>query len=83
MPTLYVENVPVELYEALRSRAKEGRTSISAEVLAILQQNVPTRAELARRRQVFKRIVKLQARPQASAGTFPSAEDLQRQDRER
>jgi len=83
MPTLYVENVPGELYEALRSRAKESRTSISAEVLTILEQNVPTRAELARRRQVFKKIIALQARPQVSSGTFPSAEELQRQDRER
>jgi plasmid stability protein len=82
-PKTHVENVPAELYEALRSRAKESRTSISAEVLAILGQNVPTRAELAHRKQLLKRIIRLQSRPPASPGSFLSTEEMQRQDRER
>ena len=32
MATLYVENVPDELYEAIRARAKQKRKSIAAEV---------------------------------------------------
>jgi plasmid stability protein len=36
MPTLYVENVPEELYEALRTRARASRKSISAEVIELL-----------------------------------------------
>ena len=32
MPTLYVENVPKELYEALRKRARNQRRSIAAEM---------------------------------------------------
>lgn len=83
MPTLYVENVPEELYEALRSRAKENRTSISSEVLTIIGQNVPTRTELAHRKQLLKRIIRLQSRPPAASGPFPSAEEMQRQDRGR
>ena len=39
MPTLYVENVPEELYEAIRTRAQENRTSITSEVLALLAAN--------------------------------------------
>jgi plasmid stability protein len=50
MPTLFVENVPEELYEALRARAQKNRKSIAAEVLALLEENVPTPAELARRK---------------------------------
>ena len=42
MATLYVENVPDDLYEALRSRAKARRRSIAAEVLALLEENIPT-----------------------------------------
>ena len=50
MPTLYVENVPKDLYEALRARARKNRSSIAAEVIALLKETVPTAAELERRR---------------------------------
>ena len=33
MATLYVENVPDEIYKALRKRAKANRKSIAAEVI--------------------------------------------------
>ena len=46
MATLYVENVPDDLYEALRSQAKARRSSIAAEVLALLKENVPTAKEI-------------------------------------
>jgi hypothetical protein len=46
MPTLYVENVPKDLYEAIRARARHNRTSISTEVLALLAENVPTPKEV-------------------------------------
>jgi plasmid stability protein len=36
MPTLYVENVPNDLYEALRDRARRHRRSIAAEVVSLL-----------------------------------------------
>jgi plasmid stability protein len=48
MPTLYVENVPNELYEALRKRAREHGSSIAAEVISLLADNIPTAAQLAR-----------------------------------
>jgi plasmid stability protein len=57
MPTLYVENVPRDLYEALRKRAKSQRRSIAAEVLALLERNFPTQKELKRRHSAFVRRV--------------------------
>ena len=83
MPTLYVENVPDDLYAALRKRARANRSSISAEVLSLLRSNVPTPKEIARRQEVFQRILRIQRRRTGSAGSFPSAEEMQREDRER
>ena len=81
MPTLYVENVPEDLYAALRKRARENRTSISAEVLGLLRSNLPTSRELARRRQVLKRALRLTGLKSEVA--MPSTEELQREDRRR
>lgn len=55
MATLYVENVPDELYEALRNRAKQNRKSIAGEVISLLEENVPTPQELKRRQRCFSR----------------------------
>lgn len=81
MPTLYVRNVPDELYEALRARARVARTSISTEVLGLLEQNVPAASELARRRELLKRVVKLRSRRSPRSGPFISSEEQQRRDR--
>ena len=82
MPTLYVENVPAELYEALRSRAKGNRRSIAAETLVILEQMVTTSAEKAQRVAFYERLQKIRSRaPQPTGG--PSAEELLREDRSR
>lgn len=83
MATLYVENVPDELYEAVRARAQRNRTSIAAEVLALLAENVPTPSELARRKALLERARKLRSRPSPAAGPFPSAEEMLREDRAR
>lgn len=83
MPTLYVENVPKPLYEALRARAKESRKSIAAEVLSLLETSIPTGAERKRRQQVFRDLMRLQSRKAAVSGPFPPAEEMVRQDRQR
>lgn len=83
MPTLYVENVPREVYEALRSRARRRRRSIAAEVLWLLQENVPTDAEL-KARQIFMRKLKaLHRTGRARRQVHPAAEEILRGDRER
>jgi plasmid stability protein len=83
MPTLYVENVPEDVYEALRARAQGSGKSISAEVLALLAENVPTPAELARRREVVARMRKIRSRQPGRGGPFPPTEQLLREDRSR
>ncbi len=83
MATLYVENVPDDLYEALRSQAKARRRSIAAEVLALLEDNVPTAETLKSRDEWFRKIMELRRQEEASGHTYPSAEAMIREDRER
>jgi plasmid stability protein len=83
MPTLYVENVPDELYQALRDRARKHRKSIAAEVLSLLEENVPTAQELNRRRDFIQKMQVMRSRKPLHAGPFPSAEEMQREDRQR
>jgi plasmid stability protein len=83
MPTLYVENIPTELYEALRARARRHRKSIAAEVLSLLEENIPTADELKARRRFFREMESLRSHKSESPGPFPTAEQMQREDRER
>lgn len=83
MPTLYVENVPEDVYEGLRKRARGHRKSIAAEVIALLEENVPTARELSRRRNLLERALRVRNRRPLSAGPFPAAEEMQREDRRR
>ena len=78
MPTLYVENVPDELYEGLRARARQHRKSIAAEVLTLLEENIPTAKELAQRKKLLQRVRKLRTRRSGSSGRFPTSEEIQR-----
>jgi len=82
MPTLYVENVPDELYSALKARAKDNRSSIAAEVIELLAENVPAESEMARRRTLVKRARALRTR-RSGSGPHSSAEEMQREDRRR
>ena len=68
MATLYVENIPDDLYEALRNRARQHRKSLAGEVLSLLQENVPTAAELRRRRQFLSRVQRIKLRIDRASG---------------
>jgi plasmid stability protein len=83
MPTLYVENVPDALYDALRKRARSNRKSIAAEVIALLELNVPTEDELKRRQKAFRELARLRAKRPLRQGRFPTAEEMIREDRAR
>ena len=83
MATLYVENVPDDVYKALKKRAKAHRKSMAAEVIELLEQHVPTEEELKRRRKAFDELLKIRAMPPAGPGPFPTAEEMIREDRER
>jgi plasmid stability protein len=82
MAILYVENVPEDLYESVRRRAKAHRRSIATEVLAVLQENFPTEKELMAREAFFRKLKRLRAKKPASRSAIPS-EELQREDRAR
>lgn len=83
MPTLYVENIPDELYEALRGRARQHRNSIAAEVLSLLAENIATARELKSRQEFLRRIRRRQSQRSRAAGPFPSSEEMQREERRR
>jgi plasmid stability protein len=83
MATLYVENIPDDLYEALRARAKSRRRSIAAEVVTLLEENVPTAKALKAREALLKQILRLRSERAQSDGPFPSAEEMIREDRNR
>ncbi len=83
MATLYVENVPDDVYKALRKRARKSGSSIASEVIALLKQFVPTDAELKRRREFYERTLERQSKPPLTSGPFLSAEEMIREDRDR
>jgi len=83
MATLYVENVPDDLYAALRKRAHDRNSSISREVTEILREAVPTPAQLKRREEVLRRAIRMSRRKPLTPGPFPSAEEMVREDRNR
>jgi plasmid stability protein len=83
MPTLHVENIPRDLYAALRKRAKTNQRSIAAEVRALLKENVPTARELKARHEFVRNILRLRAKQPKSRGNFQSAEEMIPEDRER
>lgn len=83
MATLYVENVPRELYEALRGRARQQRRSIAAEVLALLEESIPTEKELKARRELVRQLGRMRRKKSGARSSFPTAEEMQREDRAR
>jgi hypothetical protein len=83
MPALYVENIPDDLYQALRKRARENRKSIASEIISLLERNIPTAKELQGRRRFYERMEELRARRSASSGPFPTTEQMIREDRDR
>jgi plasmid stability protein len=82
MATLYVENVPDEVYRALRQRAKSNRRSIAAETISMLENALPTRSELRRRLAFYQQVQRIRSRHKGSR-PGPSTEDLLREDRQR
>jgi plasmid stability protein len=83
MATLYVENIPDDLYAALRKQAKLRRKSIAQEVISLLETNVSTPQELQRRRELFQKALRISARRAPSPGPFPSTEEMLGEDRAR
>ena len=83
MATLYVRNIPEDLYRALRKRAQQHRKTIAAEIRTMLEENFPTASVLRKRKRVFKDLENLRCSVSPGQGPFPSSEQMQREDRER
>ena len=66
MATLHVENVPDDLYDALRGRARARRRSIAAEVRALLEENIPTAQELRARKRLLQKLEQLHSKKPSS-----------------
>lgn len=81
MATLYVENVPEDLYEALRERAKSQSRSIAAEVASLLRENIPTKKELKARRDSSRKLQRVKLR-RLPGEPFVPIEEMLREDRE-
>ena len=62
MPTLYVENVPDDLYQALRERTRAHGNSIAVDVVSLLKESMPTPDELARRKDFLDGALRIRAR---------------------
>lgn len=82
MATLYVENVPEDLYKALRESARARRRSIAAEILAVLEETYPTEKELIARQAFVRKLERMRAKKPLSRRVIPT-EELQREDRRR
>jgi plasmid stability protein len=80
MATLYVRDMPDDLYARLRNEARDSRRSIGAAAIEILQSELRERGELTVG-DLLKRARKLRARATRPA-TVSVAEDI-RVDRER
>ena len=83
MATLYVENVPDELYEAIRARAKQKRKSIAAEVLAVSGTKCSHGTGIEGAPGISSSREDSAVRAHAAKGAFPSTEEMQREDRSR
>jgi plasmid stability protein len=81
MATLRVENIPDDLYSALRKQAKLRGRSIAQEVVSLLEVHVPTSGEQRRRDLLLQKALRGTAGPDSAHPT--STEETLREDRTR
>lgn len=81
MATLYVRDVPEDLYERLRGEARRARRSISAETVSLLQRALPSR-EGASLDELLDTADAIRAEHRLAPGG-PGAAELIREDRDR
>lgn len=81
MATLYVRDVPSELYEQLRQEAKTSRRSLSAETIELLRRSLSTRSGISLE-QLLQDADRIRAEHALPTGS-PTAAELIREDRDR
>lgn len=86
MATLYVREVPDDLYAALRERAEDQGRSISAEAVALLRHALECAAEERRRQEAHRAALKRMKEISDSITLppgYPDSVELLREDRAR
>ena len=87
MPTLYVRNVPEELYQKLQELAASQHRSISTQVLTILEQALPTsqQAKSETNKPITEILAESRRRRRVNPTDFglPDSTELIREDRDR
>ncbi|HEY7068150.1 MAG TPA: hypothetical protein VII06_42255 [Chloroflexota bacterium] len=78
MAILHVRNVPDDLYDRLKESAAAERRSLSAEVISILERQLPAKRPLAEVLQEIDRINRLYPPP----SDMPDVTELLREDHE-
>jgi plasmid stability protein len=81
VPTLYVRDVPSELYERLRREAASARRSLSAETIELLRRSLSPGAGVSLG-QLLEGADRIRAEHSLPAGS-PTAAELIREDRDR
>jgi plasmid stability protein len=81
MPTLYVRDVPSELYERLRREAASARRSLSAETIELLRRSLAPAHGISLE-QLLQGADRIRAQHSLPPGS-PTAAELIREDRER
>ena len=81
MPTLYVRNVPTDLYERLRDKAAEARRSLGAEAIELLRYGLAPRRGVSLNR-LLEDADRIRAKHSVPPGS-PTAAELIREDRDR
>jgi antitoxin FitA len=82
MPTLYVRDVPSELYERLRHEAASARRSLSAETIELLRRVLAPDLPGVSLEQLLEGADRIRQQHPLPAGS-PTAAELIREDRER
>lgn len=82
MATLYIRNVPDDIYSLLRETARQDHRSLNAEVLYLLDCALTENEKSSKQTDLLKRVRERRARYRLSAGA-PDSIDLLRADRER
>jgi plasmid stability protein len=81
MPTLYVRDVPSDLYERLRQEAASARRSLSAETIELLRRSLSPGSGVSLE-QFLEGADRIRAKHALPAGS-PTAAELIREDRDR
>jgi len=81
--TTLLKKLRKELYQARAEGSGSIAAPTAAEVLSLLEENVPTRKELRARRALMRTLERMRAAAPKAKRRFSSTEEIQREDRTR